>query len=413
MRRRVVITGTGMISPLAIGSAASFDKALAGISGIVPIDLFDASEHASQIAGQAAGYNPNDFFDPKEQRRTTRFMQFALIAAREAIKDSGLDMNKEDPYRVGTLVGNGIGSLQIVEEQYDILKAKGPRRVSPFLVSGMITNEAAGIVAMEAGAKGVNICTVTACASGGHAIGEAFRSIERGTIDVALTGGTEAAITSLGVAGFCALKALSTRNDDPQKASRPFSSTRDGFVMGEGAGILVLEELEHARKRGANIIAEIVGYGATGDAYHITAPDPEGSAGAKALMLAMEDAGINPDQVGYINAHGTSTPLNDKIETLVIKKALGEHAYKVSVSSTKSVTGHLLGAAGAIECIFSAFAIRQGVIPPTINLDDPDPECDLDNTPHQARERELDVALSNSLGFGGHNVCLAIRKFKG
>jgi 3-oxoacyl-[acyl-carrier-protein] synthase II len=343
----------------------------------------------------------------------TRMFQFGIVAAREALKDSGLDMAKEDPYRVGVIIGSNFGSMQLIEAQCAVLREKGPRYLSPFFIPGMIMNEVCGVVSMEAGAKGVNFCVASACASGGHAIGEAMRAIQYGTADVVITGGSEAAVTPSIVGGFCALRAISTANDAPKKASRPFSVTRDGFVIAEGAGILVLEELEHAKKRGALIIAEVAGYGATGDAYHLTALEPSGEAGAKAIEWALNDAGINPEQVGYINAHGTSTGLNDKTETLIIKKALGGHAYKTSVSSTKSMTGHLLGAAGAVEFIFTALAVRDNIIPPTINLDDPDPECDLDYTPHKARERVIDAAFSNSFGFGGHNVCLVARKFTG
>ena len=411
MNRRVVITGTGMISPVGMGAENSFNELIAGKSGIAKTTAFDASGHSSQIAAEASAYNPDDYYSSKDQRRFTRFIQFASVAAKEAVEQSGLDISKEDPYRVGTIVGNGIGSLQIVEAQHKILLERGAGRVSPFLVSGMITNEASGVVGMEIGAKGINMCTVTACASGGHAIGEAFRSIKHGYHDVMVAGGTEACLTPLGVAGFCALKALSTRNDDPQTASRPFTASRDGFVIGEGAGIVVLEELDRAKKRGANIIAEVVGYGATGDAYHLTAPDPTGEPGSKALEFCLAEAGVNPDGVSYINAHGTSTSLNDKIETSVIKKALGDAAYKVAVSSTKSMTGHLLGGAGAIELIISAFTVQKNVVPPTINQIDPDPECDLDYVPNECREMEVNIALSNSLGFGGHNVCLAVKKF--
>jgi 3-oxoacyl-[acyl-carrier-protein] synthase II len=325
---------------------------------------------------------------------------------------SGLEIAKEDPYRVAVIYGSGIGSLGIIEEQHKILLEKGPTRISPFLVSGMIVNEVAGCIAIEIGAKGVNYAPVTACATGGHAIGEAFRAIKHGYADIAIGGGSESAITPLAVAGFAALRALSTRNDDPATASRPFTKTRDGFVIAEGAGAVILEEYEHAKARGANIIAEIVGYGATGDAYHLTAPDESGEAGARAVQLCLEEGKINPEDVTYVNAHGTSTPLNDKIETHVIKRAFGESAArKTMMSSTKSMTGHLLGGAGAIEAAIIALTVKNDAIPPTINYQDPDPECDLDYVPNAARKVPVKYAISNSLGFGGHNVCLALKKF--
>jgi len=410
--RRVVITGLGMITPVGVGTENSFSALLAGKSGAGTIKAFDASAFDSKIACEAWDYNPDNYFTAKDQRRYTRFIQFAMIAAKEAWAMSGLDINKEDPFRVGTILGSGIGSLAIIEQQYQILQEKGPSKVSPFLVSGMIVNEAAGVVAMEIGAKGVNYAPVTACATGGHAIGEAFRAIKHGYIDMAVTGGTEACITPLSVAGFSSLRALSTRNDDPKKASRPFTASRDGFVIGEGAGVIILEEYEHAKARGANIIAEMAGYGATGDAYHLTAPDSSGTPGAMAVKLCMKEAGVNPEDVDYINAHGTSTPLNDKIETSVIKQALGDAAYKTAVSSTKSMTGHLLGGAGAVELAVIALSVSRNVMPPTINYEDADPECDLDYVPNVAREKTVNVALSNSLGFGGHNVCVAVKKFK-
>lgn len=412
MKRKVVITGTGIISPLGVGSAVSFARAVEGVSGIRPVTLFDASEYTTRIAGEAAEYDPAKYFDVKEQRRLTRFLQFAVVSAREAVKEAGLDMAKEDPYRVGVIIGSGVGSMQLVEEQRDILRDKGPRRVSPFLVPGIIINEAPAQVALELGAKGMNMSTVTACASGAHAIGSAMRAIQYGDADVVVAGGTEACVCPICFAGFCSIRAMSAANDRPEKACRPFSATRDGFVMGEGAGIVVLEELEHARRRGATIIAEAAGYGATDDAYHVTAPDPSGEAGARCMELAMSDAGLKPGEVGYINAHGTSTEMNDRIETAIIKKALGEAARRVAVSSTKSVTGHMIGASGAVEFIFSALALKNGVLPPTMNLDDPDPVCDLDYVPNCARNAEIKAALSNSFGFGGHNACLALRKFQ-
>ncbi len=413
MKRRVVLTGTGIVSPLGVGSAVSFSRAVEGRGGIRPVTLFDVSAFPCRIAGEAADYNPDSHFDAKEQRHLTRFQQFALVAAREAVKESGLKMESEDPYRVGVLIGSGVGSMQLVEEQRDLLRDKGPRRISPFLAPGIIINEASAQVAMELRAKGPNFSVVTACASGAHSIGSGIRAIQYGDADVIVAGGTEATICPICFAAFCALRAMSTNNDNPDKASRPFSATRDGFVMGEGAGVVVLEELEHARRRGAAIIAEVAGYGATNDSFHITAPDPSGEAGAKCMELAMADAGLSPADIGYINAHGTSTPMNDPIETVIIKKALGEHAKRVAISSTKSVTGHMIGAAGSVGLIFSALALKNGVIPPTVNLTDPDPTCDLDYVPNQSRKADIGAALCNSFGFGGHNACLAIKKYSG
>ncbi|MFA6584449.1 MAG: beta-ketoacyl-ACP synthase II [Elusimicrobiaceae bacterium] len=412
MKRKAVLTGTGIISPLGVGSAVSFARAADGYSGIRAVTLFDADDYPTRIAGEAADYKPDAYFDTKEQRHLTRFQQFALVAAREAVKESGLNMKEEDAYRVGVIIGSGVGSMQLVEEQRDLLRDKGPRRISPFLAPGIIINEAPALVAMELGAKGPNFSAVTACASGAHSIGAAIRAIQYGDADVVVAGGTEATVCPICFAAFCALRAMSTRNDSPAKASRPFSATRDGFVMGEGAGIVVLEELEHARNRGANILAEAAGYGATNDAYHITAPDPSGDAGTRCMELAMRDAGLLPADIGYINAHGTSTPMNDAIETTIIKKALGEHVLRVAVSSTKSVTGHMIGAAGAVGFIFSALAVKNGILPPTINLDDPDPACDLDYVPNHSRKADINAALCNSFGFGGHNACLAVRKYK-
>ncbi len=411
MKRRVVITGTGAVTPLGVGSAVSFARATEGRSGIRNITFFDAADFATRIAGEAADYNPDDHFDVKQQRHVTRFQQFALVAAREAVKESGLDMKAEDPYRVGVIIGSGVGSMQIVEDQHTVLQTKGPRRISPFLATGIIINEAPAQVAMALGAKGQNFSIVTACASGAHSIGSALRAIQYGDADVIVAGGTEAAICPICMAAFCALRAMSTNNDNPAKASRPFSASRDGFVMGEGAGIVVLEELEHARRRGANIIAEVVGYGATNDSFHITAPDPSGEAAARCMQLAIADAGLTPADIGYINAHGTSTEMNDRLETAAIKAALGECAKTVAVSSTKSVTGHMLGAAGAVGYIFSALAVKTGLLPPTANLTDPDPACDLDYVPNQSRRADIEAALCNSFGFGGHNACLAVRKY--
>ncbi|MCD6134463.1 MAG: beta-ketoacyl-ACP synthase II [Candidatus Omnitrophica bacterium] len=413
MPRRVVVSGCGVISPLGLGKENNWDNLIRGKSGITKITQFDASKFTSQIAGEVKDFRPEDFFSSKEAKKTARFVQFAITAAKEAVEDSGIDFSKEDPYRLGAIIGSGIGSLRSIEEQYDVFIKKGPSRISPFLIPLLITNEAAGQVAMTFGLKGVNFCTVTACASGGHAIGEAFRAIKYGSADMVLAGGAEACLTPLGVGGFCALKALSRRNDAPEKASRPFDAERDGFIMAEGAGIVVLEELEHAKKRGAEILAEVVGYGASCDAYHITAPDPTGEPGAKAMELALAEAGAPKEDVDYINAHGTSTFLNDQTETRAIKLALGPYAYKVAVSSTKSMTGHMLGAAGAFELIVCCLAIKRGIVPPTINQEYPDPECDLDYIPNESRAKKVRLALSNSLGFGGHNVTLALKEFRG
>ncbi|MCM8801158.1 MAG: beta-ketoacyl-ACP synthase II [Candidatus Omnitrophica bacterium] len=411
--RRVVITGLGVISPVG-NDVNSFWQALKeGRSGIGPITSFDASAFESRIAGEVKNFNPQDWgISKKEQNRTEKFVQYALASARQAIKDAGLDLDKEDNTRIGVLVGSGIGSLRIIEEQHQILLKHGPSRISPFLIPMLIVNEASGQIAINFNLKGPNSCVTTACASGSHAIGDAFKIIQRADADVMVTGGTESCITPLGVGGFCALKALSTRNDQPQKASRPFDLERDGFVIAEGCGIVILEELEHAKKRGANIYAEIAGYGMSCDAYHITAPDPEGDGAARAMKLALKDAQLNPEEVDYINAHGTSTKLNDKVETMAIKLALGNHAKKVMVSSTKSMTGHLLGAAGGIEFIACILAIKEGVVPPTVNYEHPDPECDLDYVPNTARKAKIEVCISNSLGFGGHNACLLVKRFK-
>lgn len=411
MKRRVVLTGTGIISPLGVGSAVSFSRAVDGQSGVRPITLFDASSFSTRVAGEAADYNPDSYFDVKEQRHLTRFQQFALVAAREAVKESGIDMKNEDPYRVGVIVGSGVGAMELVEEQRDLLRDKGPRRISPFLAPGIIINEAPAMIAIELGAKGHNSSIITACATGAHSIGAAMRAIQYGEADVMIAGGTEAAICPICMAAFCALRAMTVNNDNPAKASRPFSASRDGFVMSEGAGIVVLEEYEHALRRGAAIIAEAAGFGSTIDAYHITAPDPCGEAAARCMTFALQDAGLTPDAVGYINAHGTSTPMNDRIETTIIKNAFGGYAKKVAVSSTKSTTGHMIGAAGSVGFIFSALAIKNGVLPPTINLDDADPDCDLDYVPNHARKADISAALCNSFGFGGHNACLAVKKY--
>ncbi|MHB0975910.1 MAG: beta-ketoacyl-ACP synthase II [Candidatus Aquicultorales bacterium] len=412
MHRRVVVTGMGPVTPLGIGNEAYWTGLVGGVSGIDTISLFDPSSCSSHIGGEVKEFEITEYIEAKEARRMDRFCHFAVAGARIAMEDSGLVINDDNADQVGVIIGSGIGGLRSLEDQHRLLNEKGPRRVSPFLVPMMIADLAAGNVSMMLGAKGPNFCTVTACASGSHAIGEAFHTVRRGDADAVISGGAEAPVTPLGVAAFCAARALSTRNDQPQKASRPFDLDRDGFVIGEGAGILVLEELEHARKRGAKIHAELVGYGATADAYHITQPDPEGRGAVNAMKRAIALAGIEPEDVDYINAHGTSTEVGDIAETKAIKSLFGSGAPKVAVSSTKSMTGHLLGAAGAIEAIACVLSIERGAIPPTINLDNPDPACDLDYVPNNAREKDVTYALSNSFGFGGHNVSLLFRKFE-
>ncbi|GAB6875811.1 beta-ketoacyl-ACP synthase II [Thermaerobacter litoralis] len=412
MRHRVVITGVGAVTPLGIGVEALWEGVLAGRSGIRRISRFDPSPFPCQIAGEVPDFDPTAFIDRKEARRMDRFTQFAMASVAMALADAGIDPAAMDGRRLGVLMGTGIGGIETFVEQAAVMAERGPDRVSPFFIPMMIANMAAGQVAIRYGARGPNSTVVTACAASAHAVGEAFRILQRGEADVMITGGAEAAIVPLGLAGFCAMKALSTRNDAPQAASRPFDRGRDGFVMAEGAGALILETLEHARRRGARIYAEIIGYGTTADAHHITQPAPGGEGGARAMEAAMADAGLDPADVDYINAHGTSTPQGDVAETQAIKRVFGDHAYRLAVSSTKSMTGHLLGAAGAVESILTVLALRDGVLPPTINLEDPDPECDLDYVPNQARPRAIRVALSNSFGFGGQNACLAFRRFE-
>jgi len=411
MEKRVVVTGLGAITPVGNTALQTWDALVSAQSGIDTIKQFDASKFDSKIAGEVKGFDPLQYITPKESRRMEKFVQFSIAASKQAIEDSGIDIAKEDSYRVGVIVGSGVGSLNVMEQQCRAYFEKGPAKISPFMVPSLIVNEAAGNVSIMLGAKGPNTCVATACATGSHAIGDAFRMVRHGYADVMVAGGTESIITAMGIGGFCALKALSKRNDSPEKASRPFDKERDGFVMAEGAGVVIIEELEHAKKRGAKIYAEVIGYGMTGDAYHITAPDPSGEASAKTMQLTLEDAKLNPEDVQYINAHGTSTQLNDKIETKAIKACFNSHARKVAISSTKSMTGHLIGAAGGLEFIVCVLAIKHNVIPPTINLENPDPECDLDYVPNQARETKVDVALSNSLGFGGHNATVAVRRF--
>lgn len=410
-RKRVVITGLGALSPLGNDVKTSWNNAVNGVSGVGPITRVDADEYPAKVAAELKDFNIEDYMDKKEARKMDRFTQYAVVASKMAVEDAKLDINDKNAARIGVWIGSGIGGLETLEQQFETFLTKGPRRVSPFFVPMMIPDMATGQVSIALGAKGVNSCTVTACATGTNSIGDAFKVTQRGDADVMITGGTEAPLTRMSFAGFSANKALST-NPDPKTASRPFDKNRDGFVMGEGAGIVVLEELEHALSRGADIYAEVVGYGSTGDAYHITAPAPNGEGGVRAMKEAIKDAGMSPEQIDYINAHGTSTPYNDKFETIAIKEVFGEHAYKLAVSSTKSMTGHLLGAAGGIEAIFSVLAIKDGIIPPTINIETPDEDCDLDYVPDKARRQNVDVVLSNSLGFGGHNATLIFKKYE-
>ncbi|MGG3104304.1 beta-ketoacyl-ACP synthase II [Bacillus velezensis] len=410
-KKRVVVTGLGALSPLGNDAETSWKNAIGGVSGIGPITRVESDEYPAKVAAELKDFNIENHMDKKEARKMDRFTQYAVVAAKMAVQDAGLNITDEIAPRVGVWVGSGIGGLETLESQFEIFLTKGPRRVSPFFVPMMIPDMATGQISIALGAKGVNSCTVTACATGTNSIGDAFKVIQRGDADAMITGGTEAPLTRMSFAGFSANKALST-NPDPKTASRPFDKNRDGFVMGEGAGIVVLEELEHALARGAKIYGEIVGYGSTGDAYHITAPAQDGEGGARAMQEAIKDAGIKPEEIDYINARGTSTYYNDKYETKAIKTVFGDHAYKLAVSSTKSMTGHLLGAAGGIEAIFSVMAIKDGIIPPTINIETPDEECDLDYVPDKAREQDVNVVLSNSLGFGGHNATLIFKKYQ-
>ena len=412
MKKRVVITGVGAISPIGNTAAEFWQALLDGKSGIGLITRFDAAEYDAKIAGEVKGFDPTVFIDKKEARRMDRFTQFAIAAAKMALDDSGMDLEKEDKSRIGSYVGSGIGGMDTLHDQYKTLFEKGPNRISPFFIPMMIANMAAGQVSIAFGLQGPSSCVVTACATGTNCIGDAMKVIQRGDADVMVAGGTEAAISPAGMAGFCSMKALSTRNDAPEKASRPFEKDRDGFVMGEGSGVVILESLEHALASGARIYAELAGYGTNADAYHVTAPAPEGAQAARCMELAIKDAGLQVTDVDYINAHGTSTPLNDKNETLGIKRLFGDHAQNIAVSSIKSMTGHLLGAAGGIECVATALTVANDMMPPTINYDNPDPELDLDYVPNQARAKVVKVALSNSFGFGGHNATLLIKKFE-
>lgn len=413
MRRRVVVTGMGVITPVGNNVGDFWNSLEEGKSGIDEISKFDATEFSSRIAGEVKDFDISDYVFSKKLKRVDEFVQFAIAASNMAYKNSGLDFDKESPYNIGVLIGSGIGSLYAIEEQHSRLLQRGPSRISPFLIPRLIIDMASGQVAMHFNLKGPNYAIVTACASGSHAIGEAARTIERGDAEIMISGGTESCITPLGLGGFCSMKALSTRNDAPKEASRPFDKKRDGFVMAEGAGIVILEELEHAKKRGATIYAELSGYGATADAYHITAPDPTAESPSKCMAYAIEDAGKNKEEIDYINAHGTSTPANDKVETKAIKVLFKEKAKDLLISSTKSMTGHLLGAAGGVEFVASVLSLMNNTVPPTINYHNPDPECDLNYVPNVVQKKELNTILTNSLGFGGHNATLLIEEFKG
>ena len=412
MSRRVVVTGVGLLTPLGLGTEATWEAIRAGKSGVGRITQFDASAFSCQIAGEVKGFDPASYIEKKEIKKMGRFIQFAIPAAEWALKNSGLQITPENAERVGVYIGSGIGGFEIMEREHQTLLEHGPRRISPFFIPAMIVNLASGQVSMRCGAQGPNSATATACTTSAHSIGDSFRIIARGDAEAMICGGTEACITPMGIGGFAAMRALSTRNAEPERASRPWDRDRDGFVVGEGSGILVLEDLEAARQRGAHILAEIVGYGMSGDAYHVTAPPEDGGGAFRVMRNSLRDAGIGPSQVDYINAHGTSTEVGDRAETVAIKRAFGEHAYKLAVSSTKSMTGHLLGGAGGIEAGITVLAIRDQVAPPTINYENPDPLCDLDYVPNQARPMKIEYALSNSFGFGGTNGCLIFKRYR-
>lgn len=411
MKRRVVVTGIGLITPLGIGTEQTWQALINGQSGIGPITRFDASDQASQIAAEVKDFNPEVWFEKKQAKNLDAFVQYAVAASDIAWKSSGLSITEDNVNRVGVITGCGMGGLPTIEEYHGILTSKGPRKITPFFIPRVIPNMPSGHISMRIGCKGPNLTQTTACAAGTHAVGEAFRHIVYGDCDVAITGGTESVICPLAVGGFSAMKALSTRNDDPTTASRPFDRDRDGFVISEGAGMMVLEELESAKRRGATIYAEIIGYGQSSDAYHIAAPPENGEGAARCMAAALRDAGLNPEDIDYINAHGTSTPLNDKCETSAIKTVFGAHAHKLMVSSTKSMTGHMLGAAGGIEAAFTVLTLHHGIIPPTANLHNPDPDCDLDYVPLTAREARIQTAMSNSFGFGGTNGVVIFRRY--
>jgi 3-oxoacyl-[acyl-carrier-protein] synthase II len=410
-RRRVVVTGMGLVTPLGVGIEKSWEGMIQGKSGIRRITYFDASSFPTKIAGEVHDFNVGDYIEPKEIKKMDRFIHLGVAASMMAMQDSKLQINEQNADMIGVCVGAGMGGLTTIEHYHKVFLEKGMRRITPFFIPSLIINMAAGQISIKHGAKGPNQAPATACATGSHAIGDAFRIIQRGDADAMIAGGTESVITTTGIGGFNAMKALSTRNDEPEKASRPFDRDRDGFIMGEGSGIVILEALDHAVSRGARIYAEIIGYGLTGDAYHMTAPAPGGEGAARCMAMAIRDAGISPSDINYINAHGTSTKYGDELETIAIKTVFGDHAYKLSVSSTKSMTGHLLGAAGGVEAVVSILAIIHGTIPPTINLDNPDEGCDLDYVPHKAKKAEVNYVISNSFGFGGTNACLIFKKY--
>jgi 3-oxoacyl-[acyl-carrier-protein] synthase II len=410
--RRVVVTGLGVVAPNGIGTEAFWENLVTGVTGIDRITRFDASHHDSKIAGEVKGFDPLLYIEKKEVKKMDRFIQYALAGATMAIEDAQLKIEDGERGRIGALIGTGMGGIPALEESHKVLLEKGPGRISPFFIPSIITNLASGWIAMRFGLRGPNSCVSTACATGNHAIGDSLELIKRGASDVMIAGGSEAVITPLTIGGFSAMKALSTRNEEPHRASRPFDKGRDGFVMGEGAGVLVLEEMERAVRRGVKIYAELVGYGMSADAYHMTAPEPEGLGAIASMRLALEAAGLKPEDVDYINAHGTSTPVGDTAETKAIKQVFGDHAYRLAVSSVKSMTGHLLGAAGGVESLATALTLHHGIIPPTINYDEPDPECDLDYVPNKARQAEMRVALSNSFGFGGTNATLVFKRYE-
>jgi 3-oxoacyl-[acyl-carrier-protein] synthase II len=413
LKRRVVVTGVGLVVPTGIGVKTTWKNICEGKSGIGPLTRFDPDGFETKIAGEVKGFNPEAYIEKKEIKKMDLFIQYALAATQEALKDAQLKITPENSERIGVIVGTGLGGLPSLEKYHKVLLEKGPSRITPFFIPMLIANLASGQIAIQFGPKGPNTCVVTACATGAHCIGNAFRAIVYGDADAMITGGTEANITPLTIGGFNAMKALSTRNEEPEKACRPFDKNRDGFVVAEGAGILTLEELGFALKRNAKIYGEVIGYGYTGDAYHITAPPPDGEGAARCMRMAIKDAGLRPEDIDYINAHGTSTPLNDLTETLAIKAVFGEYAKQIPISATKSMTGHLLGAAGSTEAIFTLLAIQDGIIPPTINYEEPDPECDLDYVPNVARQKSLNVAMSNAFGFGGTNAALILKKFSG
>ncbi len=413
MYNRVVITGMGVLSPVGTGLETFWNAIISGVSGVGPITRFNPEGYTTRIAAEVKDFDPAAYIDKKEARRMDRFTQFAIAAAKMAVDDAGIDLQQINKDMAGVILGSGVGGIETFEEQYKVLLNKGPSRVSPLFIPMMISNMAAASIAISYGLKGCNVTTTSACASSNNAVGDAFRLLQRGQAEVMICGGTESPITPMAVAGFCSMKAMTTRNEEPEKASRPFDAGRDGFIIGEGSAILIMETLEHATKRGARIYAEMVGYGVSCDAYHIVAPEPEGKGAAASMSMALQDAGLEPAAVDYINAHGTSTPPGDKQETSAIKQVFGDDAYKIAISSTKSMTGHLLGAAGGLEAVISILTIRNSLIPPTINLETPDPDCDLDYVPNEARAARVDVVLSNSFGFGGHNASLVFKKFEG